>query len=172
MATSASTVNLLSNKVARQASAISPARLIGRRFLRNRLAIGGGVLLILLYMSALFADFLAPIPYTDVHEDYVFVPPQLPRFRDEQGKFHLRPFVYGLDSELDMDTFRWIYNVEYETIYPIRFFVKGYEYKLFGLIPFNRHLYGVDEPGVFTCWAAMIWAMIWWRASSSAPASR
>ena len=56
-------------------------------------------------MSALFADFLAPIPHTDVYEDHVSVPPQLPRFLDEQGNFHLRPFVYALDSKIDMDTF-------------------------------------------------------------------
>ena len=149
MATTATTVNLQSGNNARKATAISPARLIGRRFLRNRLAIGGGVVLILLYMSALFADFLAPIPYTDVYEDHVFVPPQLPRFLDEQGNFHLRPFVYGLDSRIDMDTFRWVHDEDFETIYPIYFFVEGYEYKLLGLIPFNRHLYGVDEPGVF-----------------------
>ena len=149
MATTASTVNLQSGNDARKATAISPARLIGRRFLRNRLAIGGGVVLILLYMSAMFADFLAPIPYTDVHEDHVFVPPQLPRFLDEQGNFHLRPFVYALDSKIDMDTFRWVHDENFETIYPIYFFVEGYEYKLFGLIPFNRHLYGVDAPGVF-----------------------
>ena len=149
MATSAPTVNLIAGEEARQTAALSPARLIGRRFLRNKLAIGGGVLLLLLYASALLADFIAPIPYTEVHEDYVFVPPQLPRFRDEQGNFHLRPFVYGLDSALDMDTFRFVYSEIHEAKYPIKFFVEGYEYKLFGLIPFNRHLYGVDAPGVF-----------------------
>ena len=119
MATSATSVKLLSSDEAPQSAAISPARLIGRRFLRNKLAIAGGVVLVLLYMSALFADFIAPIPYTDVHEDYVFVPPQLPRFRDEQGRFHLRPFVYGLESELDMDTFRFVYEEIKDTKYPI-----------------------------------------------------
>ncbi len=149
MATSASAGKLFSGQETQQSSAISPTKLIWRRFLRNRLAIAGGIVLLLLYLSALFADFLAPIPHTDVHEDYVFVPPQLPRFRDKEGNFHLRPFVYGLESELDRDTFRWVHHVDYDTIYPIYFFVKGYEYKLFGLIPCDRHLYGVNAPGVF-----------------------
>ena len=135
MATNAATIELQTGEEARETTAISPARLIGRRFLRNKLAIAGGVVLFLLYMSALFADFIAPIPYTDVYEDYVFVPPQLPRFLDEQGKFHLRPFVYGLESELDMDTFRFVYSEIHDAKYPIKFFVEGYEYKLLGLIP-------------------------------------
>ena len=133
---------------ARLSASISPARLIWRRFLRNRLAIAGGIVLALLYLCALLADFISPIPYSEVHEDYVFVPPQLPRFIDEEGRFHLRPFVYGIESELDMDSFRWIYSEDQSVAYPIRFFVKGYEYRLLGLFPFDRHLYGVEEPAV------------------------
>ena len=75
--------------------------------------------------------------------------PNCPAFSTKQGKFHLRPFVYGLESELDMDTFRFVYSEIHDAKYPIKFFVEGYEYKLLGLIPFNRHLYGVDAPGVF-----------------------
>jgi peptide/nickel transport system permease protein len=34
-------------------------------------------------------------------------------------------------------------------MYPVRFFVHGYRYKLLGLIPTDIHLFGVDEPGTF-----------------------
>ena len=43
MATNAATIELQTGEEARETTAISPARLIGRRFLRNKLAIAGGV---------------------------------------------------------------------------------------------------------------------------------
>src|SRR5215470_19337134 len=35
-----------------------------RRLLRNRLAVTGGCVIVLLCLVAIFADFLAPLPYT------------------------------------------------------------------------------------------------------------
>src|SRR5438552_15931473 len=35
-----------------------------RRLRRNRLAVAGGVVVVLLCLVAIFADFLAPLPYT------------------------------------------------------------------------------------------------------------
>jgi peptide/nickel transport system permease protein len=32
-------------------------------------------------------------------------------------------------------------------LYPVKFFVRSWEYKLLGLIPMDIHLFGVDEPG-------------------------
>ncbi len=122
-------------------------QLTWRRFLRNRLAIGGGIVLILFYLMILFADFLAPYDYTKIEEDYIFVPPQWPRFIDQEGNFHLRPFVYGIKTTLDTENLRWIHEPDYEQIYPIRFFVHGRPYKLLGLFPTDVHLFGVDEPG-------------------------
>ena len=122
-------------------------QLTWRRFLRNRLAVTGGIILIFFYLMVIFADFLAPYDYTKIAEDYIFVPPQWPRFIDREGRFHLRPFVYGIKTTLDTENLRWIHEPDYEQIYPIRFFVRGWPYKLFGLIPTDVHLFGVDEPG-------------------------
>jgi peptide/nickel transport system permease protein len=137
----------LSTRKDRDAVAVSPTQLIWRRFMRNRLAVFGGVILLLLYLSALFADFVAPVHFNTKSEDHIFLAPQRPHFFDQAGNFHLRPFVYGLETTLDMATFRWVHAPNYEEIYPIHFFVQGYDYKILGLIPANRHLYGVEEPG-------------------------
>lgn len=147
-ATEKSALQLAPAKNERETVALSPTRLIVRRFLRNRLAILGGIFLIALYLSALLADFISPIHYNTKSEEHIFIAPQRPRFFDADGNFHLRPFVYGLETKLDMETFRWVHEPNPEQVYPIRFFTPGYEYKLLGLIPMNRHLYGVDEPGV------------------------
>lgn len=147
MATQATTLNLDRKAETLKPVALSPSTLIWRRFLRNRLAVIGAIMLAGLYLSALFADFLAPTRFSQVDEDSIFVPPQLPQFIDQDGNFHLRPFVYGLETRLDMETFRWVHEPDYTQIYPIHFLVKGYEYRLLGLIPMDRHLYGVEEPG-------------------------
>lgn len=138
----------LINKTESKTVAISPTQLIWRRFLRNRMAVVSAYVLMLLYLSALFADFIAPVHFNTKSEDHIFLAPQLPHFFDQEGNFHLRPFVYGLETTLDMETFRWVHAPNYEEIYPLQFFVEGYEYKILGLIPATRHLYGVAEPGV------------------------
>lgn len=148
MTTTATALDLKPAKKETTSVAISPTVLIWRRFVRNRVAVISAGFLIALYLSAIFADFLSPIHFNQKDENHIFVAPQLPHFWDQEGEFHLRPFVYGLNTTLDMETFRWVHEPDYERIYPIHFFTKGFEYKVLGLIPVDRHLYGVDEGGV------------------------
>lgn len=126
---------------------LSVGKLMWRRFLRNRLAVGGGVVLIFLYTMILFAEFVIPYDHFVSNSDFVTRPPQLPRFIDSEGNFHLRPFVYGTETVLDTVNLIYLHKDDPTQIYPIHFFVKGKPYKLFGLIPGDVHLYGVDEPG-------------------------
>lgn len=128
---------------------MSLGQLMWRRFLRNRLAIGGSIVLILLYFMIIFAEFLAPYDHLAIGEDYVNMAPQLPHFIDQEGQFHLRPFVYGTDTTLDTENLAWVHIPDPGTTYPIHFFVHGKPYKLLGLIPTDIHLYGVEEPGTF-----------------------
>ncbi len=122
-------------------------RLIGRRFFRNRLAVGGGALILCLYVMVIFAEFFTPYDHLISDEDFVTHPPQLPRFIDAEGNFHLRPFVYGTTTSLDTHNLDWLHENDTEQIYPFKLFVKGVPYKLLGLIPAERHLYGVEAPG-------------------------
>ena len=127
-------------------------QLIWRRFLRSRLAVGGSIMLILLYLMIIFAEFLAPYDHLAIQEDYVKMPPQLPHFVDQEGRFHLRPFVYGTKTSLDQENLQWVHTPDRSKTYPIHLFVHGRPYKLLGLIPTDVHLFGVEEPGTFfTC---------------------
>ena len=77
--------------------------------MRNRLAVAGGIIVIVLYLvMVIFPGFFATYNYTQQNENYLYAPPQVPRFFDEEGKFHLRPFVYGLKTELDFELFEWV----------------------------------------------------------------
>jgi peptide/nickel transport system permease protein len=119
--------------------------LVWWKFKRNRVAVLGGVLLLLSYVTfVLIPEFVAP--YSLEHTSaYVEAPPTKLHFVDASGKFHLQPFVYGMEQKLDFKTRSRTYVEDTSKVYPVSLFVKGDPYKLFGLIPMDRHLYGVDQ---------------------------
>ncbi|MBJ6360150.1 ABC transporter permease [Paenibacillus sp. GCM10012307] len=122
-------------------------RLIYLRFKKHKLARASLVILALLYAAAIFAQFIAPYGLQSYDSKYVNAPPMGLKLIDADGKFHFKPFVYGLKSERDPETMRKIFVADTDKRYPIQFFVKGEEYKFLGLIPTSLHLMGVEEPG-------------------------
>jgi len=118
--------------------------LVWWRFKKNRLAIVGGILVLLFYfVCGLFAEFFAPYPL-EYHSDYLEARPQPLVFRDEKGNFSLWPAVYGLEEHIDLEKRKRSYTVDTSKIYRIHFFVKGQPYKLLGLIPMDIHFFGPD----------------------------
>ena len=118
-----------------------------RKFVKNRRAIFGGIIIMIFYIvTVFFPGFFSTYDYTEQHEDYMYTPPQTFHFIDAEGNFHLRPFVYGLKGELDLDTFQWKYEYDKEKINPIYFFTRGYNYKIFGLLETNIHLFSLKDP--------------------------
>jgi peptide/nickel transport system permease protein len=120
----------------------SPAQLFWRQLRRSPLAVAGGVLLVVLYAMALLAPFLAPYAESDIDRERFFHPPTPLHFRDADGHWHLQPFVYGSRAGADQS-----YVTERTQRYPVHLFVRGARYKLLGLLPSDRHLYGVEAPG-------------------------
>ncbi len=119
-------------------------QLMGRKLRKHRLAMAGGYTLLAFYAIALAADFLAPYDPHDTHRDFPYAPPQAVRFVADDG-FHLRPFVYGLTAYRHPETLRRIYTPDTRVRRPVRFFVRGHEYRVLGLAPCNVHLFGVDD---------------------------
>jgi peptide/nickel transport system permease protein len=110
------------------------------RFRKHRLAMISAVVILFFYTVALFADFFAySDPYTSSAQ-LSLLPPQPVRFFDE-GTFS--PHVYALAGRRDPVTFKRVYQADPNQKIPVGLFVQGYEYKIFGLIPANRHLIGV-----------------------------
>lgn len=119
--------------------------LVWWKFKRNRVAVLGGILLVASYLVfVLIPEFVSPyaLNHTSKH---VEAPPTRLHFVDADGKFHARPFVYGMEQKLDFKTRARTYVEDTTKVYPIYFFVKGDPYKLFGFIPMERHFYGVDQ---------------------------
>ena len=121
-------------------------QLIWRKFRRHRLARLGAAVIAILVVLAVFAEFWSPYDIYERHTELVHLPPQRVRFIHE-GRLH-RPFVYGIASERSATTYFLEFSEDTEHRYPLRWFVRGADYKLLGLIPSNIHFFGVDEPGV------------------------
>ncbi len=135
----------MSNAVGEMSKSKSPWRIAWRHLLRNRIAVTGGVILAILYFLALFAGFFGPYSLERQNRGNSFQPPSRIHSFDEEGNFHLRPFVYNYRI---VDEARNIYEEDRSRRYPVHFLVKGDAYKLFGLIEHSTHLFGVDNPGL------------------------
>ena len=113
----------------------SPWRVFWRRLRGQKIAVGGGVILIALYAMALFAGFIAPYGYERQDRERFFHPPTLLRFAD----WRLGVQVYQAKPGA----------FQYEKIpgkvKPLRFFVRGERYRLLGFST-TVHLFGTGDP--------------------------
>ena len=80
------------------------------------------VILLLLYLLAAGADFIAPYSEGDEATHLSFQPPNRVRiFRD--GQF-VRPYLYGLERTLDQTTFEQVWREDKTHVYPVKFWVR------------------------------------------------
>jgi peptide/nickel transport system permease protein len=136
--TGASTVDNVSVEVASQ------WKLMWWKFRKHRLAMVGGIVVLLFYLIAIFADFVAPVSPSTYLADYVYAPPQtLIFFRD--GQF--APYVHGYTFTRDPRSRKKIFEIDESTVVPIGLFVRGEPYKLWGIIDSDIHLIGPVESG-------------------------
>jgi peptide/nickel transport system permease protein len=124
----------------------SQRQLIWRAFRKHKVAVFCVFMLGLFYLSAVFADFIAPYDPVQRQVAWRYAPPQRIHFFNE---VYTGPHVFGLEQYRDPETMGINYNIDTTRIYPIGFFVKGFEYELFGFIPMDRHLFGVQEGTIF-----------------------
>ncbi len=120
----------------------SQGELIWRAFKRHRVGNIGTAIIFLFVLLAVFAEFIGPYHYGRQHRKYPYAPPSTVHFRDEAGSLS-RPFVYKTQRTLDRETYQVTYVEDTSEKYYIRLFARGEaEYRLFGLIPTNVHLFG------------------------------
>ncbi|NEO97254.1 MAG: ABC transporter permease [Symploca sp. SIO2E9] len=126
---------------------------------QNPLARFGALLLLIFYVSVIAADFVAPYDPYSSQPDGSLLPPTRIYWRNQQSDQFIGPHVYPTtQGPTDLETGERPSLVDLEKPSPVRFFVKGPEYKLFRLslplppkfeeveifagIPWNRHLFG------------------------------
>lgn len=122
--------------------AASQWELMWRKFRKHKLALASLCILLFLYLVAFTFEFWAPYgPFTD--QGLVNAPPT-PIHLFHDGQF-IGPFVYGIEQELDVETFKRIMTENTSVIYPIRLLQPGDDYRFWGLIPGNLHFFGAGE---------------------------
>jgi len=112
--------------------------------MRNKTKLAGAIAVLLsLHLAVFLAQFLAPCDPAEQNRDSPFAPPSRLHLVDVRGRFHLRPFVYRwVESPGDFHQYDEVRDREY----PLRFLVRGPQYRFAGMIRSDLHLFGVDAP--------------------------
>jgi peptide/nickel transport system permease protein len=118
--------------------------LVWWKFRKNRLAVVGAILLAIFFITCVFLPEFFATYSKGLESEYIEARPTFFQWRDAEGNFSLRPFVYGLEEEIDLKTRSRTYVLDKTVKYPIYFFVRGEPYQLFGFIPANIHFFGTD----------------------------
>ena len=126
-------------------SSDSYSQLVWQRFSRSRAAIVGGLMVVMLVILAMFPEFFSAYNFYSTALGDSYIPPTQIRFFDADGGFHLRPFVYKQELVIDPVTYQARPEIDTENRYEVQFFVRSWEYKLFGLIETDLHLFGLES---------------------------
>jgi len=123
-------------------------KLMRMKFRKHKPAQLALVVLGILYLVAAFCEVVAPYRTDRDFQKHLFAPPTRIRFfvEEEGSTRFVGPYVYGLEGTVDQK-FNRIFAVNKEERFPLRFWVQGDEYKLWGVWRTDRHLFGVEEPG-------------------------
>ena len=122
-------------------------QLMWRKFRRHRLALLGGGVLLVFYLFALLAQFVAPTTPSTRNRELVYAPPQRVRLFHE-GRL-VGPFIYPFERSIDPLTTQRIYTPNKELVHRIRFFVRGEPYRFWGSLDGDLHLFHAGDGRVF-----------------------
>lgn len=109
-----------------------------KQVLRRPLGLVAAGVLVLLYLSAILADFLSPYPTN---------------LQDLERTYHPPTGFFFADGALQVQAYELVDPSEarYEAIegqgYPVEFFGRGFEYQLLGLFKTDRHLLTLPDLG-------------------------
>lgn len=113
-----------------------------QKILKDKIAGFCLIVLILLYFFILFCDFISPYNPNTRDPKASYLPPSM-IYCFENG--HLEsPFIYRIFYIFDKDNFVKKIIEDKSKKYYIGFFTKGEDYKLFGFIPLNIRLFGIN----------------------------
>lgn len=115
---------------------------------KDKFAFTAFIILCVLYLVILFADFIAPYSNYYSNRDMAYAPPSKIYTIDENGKFSL-PYTYNYIRDFEPSLMQTIYKQDRSQKHYLKLFAKGEMYKFLGLIPTSRHLIGTDDGGQF-----------------------
>src|SRR5918998_284412 len=111
----------------RKVAVASQWQLMWWKFRKHKLAMLSAVVIILFYLVAIFAEFLAPYNPEAVNPARTYVPPQRIHFFGPNGL--QRPYVNGVKVAIDPKALRRTFVADPAKRYELGFFVRGHPYK-------------------------------------------
>lgn len=111
-----------------------------RSLLARPIASASVLILLLLYLSMAFAEFVSPYRPNTIFRESAYHPPNLRLYSEELG------LGLQVQRHVLVDDINWEYAPIRGEHVPVKLFARGPEYKLMGVIPMKRHLLGTEVP--------------------------
>jgi peptide/nickel transport system permease protein len=132
-------------------------RIVWEQFRKHYIALVGLVVLLLMYVMAAFAGFLAPYGMNEYRRTPVsaFMPPTTIHWIDPETGRLTRPFVYEYTADRDPVTRQRVFVEDTDGArYPIQFFVRrpSHSYTILGIWRSDLRLFGVEDPARVFLW--------------------
>ncbi len=110
-----------------------------KKIKKDKVAFCAFIVLFLMYFAITFADFFAVYPNNFSDRNRAYMPPSNIYVIDKDNKIQ-KPYTYNYNKVFDKKNLTIRYNQDRNKKYKIKFFAKGYEYKILGLFKSNLHL--------------------------------
>ena len=117
-----------------------------KKILQDKFAKIAFIVLALLYFVILLADFIAPYSNMYSNREMSYAPPSQIYTINEKGKLSL-PYTYNYTRQYDKELMQTVFKQDRSKKYFIKLLPKSEKYKILGIIPANRHLFGVEGKG-------------------------
>lgn len=117
-----------------------------KTILKDKFAKWALIVLAMLYIVILLADFIAPYSSTYSNRAMSYAPPSKIYTIAEDGKLS-KPYTYNYIREFEPALMQTIYKQDRCKKHYINLFAQGEEYKFLGIIKTKRHLFGTDREG-------------------------
>lgn len=116
------------------------------KILKDKFAKWALIVLLVLYILILFADFIAPYTSTYSNRELSYAPPSVVYTITSEGKLS-RPYTYNYIREYDSALMQTVFKQDRTQKHYIKLFVRAEKYKFLGIIPSDIHLFGTDNGG-------------------------
>ena len=120
--------------------------LIRWRFGRHKLAVISLVLLVILYLTAVFCEFIAPYAIDTRFVTFAQSPPSKVHWIKPDGGFG--PYIFGIKKGFNKETFLYDFTEDKNVVYPIQLYIHGDKYKMWNLFNTDIHLFGITTKDV------------------------
>lgn len=114
--------------------------------LKDKFARFAFFVLIILYLAVFMASFISPYQKDYSNRNKAYCPPSKIYIINEKHRPCL-PYTYNYIRYFDKENYDTKYVEDRSQKYKVKYFAKGYKYKILGLIPCDRHFYNVSNGG-------------------------